>query len=37
MVSYYEGLQKVYYKENIIAQIYALADWFSPAEVEAYS
>ncbi|MGM9681019.1 MAG: DUF5724 domain-containing protein [Eubacteriales bacterium] len=29
------GLQKVYYKENIVAQIYALADWFSPAEIEA--
>lgn len=29
------GLQKVYYKENIIAQIYALADWFSPADIEA--
>lgn len=34
-VSYEEGLQKVYYKENIIAQIVALADWFSPADVEA--
>ncbi|MFX4262790.1 DUF4132 domain-containing protein [Pelotomaculum propionicicum] len=33
--SYGEGLQKVYYKENIIAQIYAMADWFSPADVEA--
>ena len=30
-----DGLQKVYYKENIIAQIYALADWFSPADIEA--
>lgn len=30
-----EGLQKIYYKENIIAGIYALADWFSPADVEA--
>ncbi len=30
-----EGLQKVYYKENIIATIYALADWFSPSDVEA--
>ncbi len=29
------GLQKVYYKENIVAQIYALADWFSPADIEA--
>lgn len=30
-----EGLQKIFYKENIIACIYALADWFSPADVEA--
>ncbi|MBQ8288309.1 MAG: DUF4132 domain-containing protein, partial [Clostridia bacterium] len=29
------GLQKVYYKANIVAQIYALADWFSPADIEA--
>ncbi|MGG1518206.1 DUF4132 domain-containing protein [Paenibacillus oryzisoli] len=34
-VSYEEGLQKVYHKGNIIANIYALADWFSPSEVEA--
>lgn len=33
-VSYEEGLQKVYYKENIIATMYALADWFSPGDVE---
>lgn len=32
---YEEGLCKVYFKENIVARIYALADWFSPAEVEA--
>lgn len=31
------GLQKVYYKENIIASIFALADWFSPADIEAPS
>ena len=30
-----EGLEKVYYKENIIAKIYVLADWFSPADIEA--
>lgn len=30
-----DGLQKVYYKENVIARIYALADWFSPADIEA--
>lgn len=35
LASYEEGLQKVYYKENIIATIYALADWFSPSEIEA--
>lgn len=29
------GLQKIYYKENIVAQIYAIADWFSPADIEA--
>lgn len=34
-VGYNEGFQKVYYKENVIAQIYAMADWFSPADVEA--
>jgi hypothetical protein len=32
---YENGLQKVYYKENVIAQMYALADWFSPSEIEA--
>ncbi len=30
-----EGLQKIYYRENIIASVYALADWFSPADIEA--
>lgn len=30
-----DGLQKIYYKENIIATIYALADWFSPSDIEA--
>lgn len=35
VADYEEGLQKVYYKENIIARIYALADWFSPGDVEA--
>ena len=34
-VDYENGLQKVYYKENVIAAMYALADWFSPAEIEA--
>ena len=30
-----DGLQKVYYKENIVARIYALADWFSQSDIEA--
>lgn len=35
IADYEEGLQKIFYKENIIARIYALADWFSPSDVEA--
>lgn len=35
IADYEDGLQKVYYKENIVANIYALADWFSPADMEA--
>jgi hypothetical protein len=34
-VEYESGLQKVYYKENVVAAMYALADWFTPSEVEA--
>ncbi|WP_397386806.1 DUF4132 domain-containing protein [Paenibacillus sp. MMS20-IR301] len=34
-VSYEEGLQKVFYGENLIARLYAMADWFSPADTEA--
>ncbi|WP_026507945.1 DUF4132 domain-containing protein [Butyrivibrio sp. MC2013] len=30
-----DGLQKIYYKDDIVATIYALADWFSPSEIEA--
>lgn len=30
----YDGLQKIYYKDNIIAKLYALADWFSPSDIE---
>ncbi|MBR5371677.1 MAG: DUF4132 domain-containing protein [Oscillospiraceae bacterium] len=30
-----DGLQKVFYTENLVATIYALADWFSPADIEA--
>lgn len=35
VADYENGLQKIYYKENIIATIYAMADWFSPADIEA--
>ncbi|WP_411344261.1 DUF4132 domain-containing protein [Paenibacillus sp. WLX1005] len=34
-VSYEEGLQKVDYRHNLITSLYALADWFSPADTEA--
>ena len=34
VADYENGLQKIYYKENIIATIYAMADWFSPADTE---
>ncbi len=30
-----DGLQKIYYRENIVARIYAITDWFSPADIEA--
>ncbi len=35
VADYDDGLQKIYYKENIAARIYAMADWFSPSDVEA--
>ncbi|MBF7073991.1 DUF4132 domain-containing protein [Glaciecola sp. MH2013] len=34
-VSYEEGLQKVFHKHGFMATIYAMADWFSPADIEA--
>ncbi|MBQ2803470.1 MAG: DUF4132 domain-containing protein [Lachnospiraceae bacterium] len=34
-VDYEEGLQKVFYKEKIVVRMFALADWFSPADIEA--
>ena len=34
-VDYEEGLQRVYYRENFYATVYAAADWFSPADTEA--
>ena len=35
VADYEDGLQKIYYKENIVARIYAMADWFSPSDIEA--
>ena len=35
LVSYDEGLRKVYYNEDIVVTMYAMADWFSPADIEA--
>lgn len=35
VADYEDGLQKVYYNEDIVARIYAMADWFSPSDVEA--
>ncbi|MEN4758822.1 DUF4132 domain-containing protein [Chryseobacterium sp. C39-AII1] len=34
-VDYEEGLQKVYHKEGFQVKLYAMADWFSPADVES--
>ena len=34
-VNYEEGLQKVYHKEGFRATIYAVADWYTPSDVEA--
>ncbi|MBS1795985.1 MAG: DUF4132 domain-containing protein [Acidobacteria bacterium] len=34
-VDYEEGLQKVFHREGFTAKMYAMADWFSPAEVES--
>lgn len=32
---YEKGLQKTVFRHNLIAQLYAMADWFSPADIEA--
>ena len=34
-VDYDEGLHKVFHKEGYVARLYAMADWFSPSDVEA--
>ena len=33
-VDYEVGLQRVYHKENLVVRLFALADWFSPADIE---
>ena len=35
VADYEDGLQKVYYRENIVARLCAMADWFSPSDIEA--
>ena len=35
VADYEDGLQKIYYDDNVIATLYAAADWFSPADIEA--
>ena len=34
-VDYELGLQKVFYREDLVVHIFALADWFSPSDIEA--
>ena len=34
VADYESGLQKVYFKADIAVELYALADWFSPADTE---
>ena len=35
VADYDEGLQKIFYKADIAVTLWALADWFSPADAEA--
>ena len=34
-MDYELGLQKVFYREDLVVHIFALADWFSPSDIEA--
>ncbi|MDO4454860.1 MAG: DUF5724 domain-containing protein [Eubacteriales bacterium] len=36
-VSYEDGLEKVYYKQDVVVHLFADADWFSPGDIEAPS
>ena len=35
IVDHEMGLNKVFYRDNILVNMYALADWFSPSDIEA--
>ena len=35
IADYETGLGKIFYKDNIVVKMYALADWFSPSDIEA--
>ena len=36
-ISYENGLERVYHNNNLIVNLYAEADWFSPSDIEAPS
>ena len=36
-ISYENGIERVYHKDNLVVQLYAQADWFSPSDIEAPS
>lgn len=37
VADYESGLQRIYYRENVVAVLYSQADWFSPSEIECPS
>lgn len=34
-INYESGIERIYYKDNLIVNLYAEADWFSPSDIEA--
>lgn len=34
-INYESGVERIYYKDNLIVNLYAQADWFSPSDIEA--
>ena len=34
-INYESGIERVYYKDDLVVNLYAEADWFSPSEIEA--